>query len=82
MKCECEFQIKVMVPLGEKKCSTQSTSMEAHIFVHSKHSGHHLGSESDKIFLPIHPLVLSFAKENLKHMISTSIVPWYQFVKK
>jgi len=50
MKYECEFQIKVMVPLGEKKSSTQSTSMEVQIFVHSKHSGHYLGTEIDKIF--------------------------------
>jgi len=75
MKCECEFQIKVMVPLGEGKCKTKSNMCtEAQIFVHSKHSEHHLGTENDKMFLPVHPLVISFATENLKRMISTSTV--------
>ena len=46
----------------------------AEIHVHSKHSGHNPGSEGDKYFLPVHPLVLSFATENLKMMVSPSTV--------
>ena len=36
--------------------------------------GHNLGTNVDKIFLSMHPMVISFATENLKHMISTSTV--------
>jgi hypothetical protein len=75
MKCECQFQIKVRVPLVDKKGSIEfENSMEANIYVHSKHNGHHPGTEGDKMFLPVHPLIISFAMENLKHMISTSTV--------
>ena len=75
MKCQCEFRIKVVVPFGNKKCSTTLEScMEAQIFVHLKHIGHNPGTEVDKMFLPSHPMVISFATENLKHMISTSTV--------
>ena len=63
------------MPFGNKKCSTTSKScMEAQIFIHSKHSGHNLGTEVDKMFLPVHLMVISFATENLKHMISTSTI--------
>jgi len=75
MKCDCEFQIKVMIPLGKEKFAKKSNmSIEAVIFVHTIHNGHHPGTEVDKIFLPVYPLVISFAVENLKHMISTSTV--------
>jgi len=75
MKCDCEFQMKVMIPLEKEKCTKESNiSREAVIFVHTTHSGHHPGTEVDKMFLPVHPLVISFAVENLKHMISTSTV--------
>jgi len=64
-----------MVPFGKGECSKGLTiSLEAIIFVHTKHSGHHPDIEVDKMFLLVHPLVIFFATENLKHMISTSTV--------
>jgi len=75
MKCHCKFQIKVMVSLGKKKCSKKSNnSIDAIMFVHTKYNEYHLGIEVDKMFLPIHPLVISFVMENLKHMISISTI--------
>jgi len=75
MKYYCEFQIKVMVPLGKEKCSKKSNmSTEAVIFVHTRHSGHHLGTKIDKMFVSVHPLFILFAVKNLKHMITTSTV--------
>ena len=44
------------------------------IYVHSKHSNHNLGSESDKYFLRVQPFVFSFATENLKMMVFPSTV--------
>jgi len=74
-----EFQIKVMVPLGKGEYSKQAKNpTEAIICVHTKHNGYHPSTKVDKMFLPIHvpihPLVISFAVENLKYMISTSTV--------
>jgi len=75
MKYQCEFQMKVMVPPEKKKCAKESNmSTKAIIFLHTRHSRHHPGTEVNKMFLPVHPLVIFFAVENLKYMISTSTV--------
>jgi len=67
--------MKVTIPLGKEKCAKESNmSIEAIIFVYTRHSGHRSGTKVDKMFLPVHPLVIFFAVENLKHMISTSFV--------
>ena len=46
----------------------------ASIYVHNKHSGHLPGSENDKFFLPIHPIVIDRAMEDLKRMVSSGRV--------
>jgi len=75
MKCDCKFEMKVMIPLEKEKCAKESNmSREVVIFVHTRHSGHHPGTEVDKMFLPVHPLIISFVVENLKRMISTSTI--------
>jgi hypothetical protein len=38
------------------------------IFVHSKHTGHQLGSDADSFFLLVHLEVISWATKNLKNM--------------
>ena len=74
-KCDCEFLLKTMVPsMNTKSCIKITMQVTAEIHVHSKHSGHHPGSEGDKYFLPVHDLVLSFATENLKMIVSPSTV--------
>lgn len=47
---------------------------EAKIYVHTGHTGHQPGSDVDSFFLPVHPYVKSWAKENLKFMYSTAAV--------
>ena len=44
------------------------------IHVNSEYSGHNPGSESDKYFLAVYHLMLSFAIENLKMMVSLSTI--------
>lgn len=74
-KCDCEFLLKTMVPsMNTKSCIKITMQVTAEIHVHSKHSGHHPGSEGDKYFLPVHDLVLSFATKNLKMIVSPSTV--------
>ena len=46
----------------------------AEIHVNSEYSGHNQGSDSDKYFLAVYNLMLSFATENLKMMMSLSTV--------
>ncbi len=46
----------------------------ATISLHTKHSGHQPGTDTDKLLLPVHPIVVSLAMENLKRMVSTSTV--------
>ena len=46
----------------------------ATISLHTKHSGHQHGTVTDKLFLPVHPVVLSLAMEHLKWMVSTFTV--------
>ena len=46
----------------------------ATISLHTKHSEHQPGTDIDKLFLPVHPIVVTLAMENLKRMLSTSTV--------
>jgi hypothetical protein len=47
---------------------------EAIIFVHTKHTWLEPSSDKDKLFLPMKTVISTMANENLKKMISTSIV--------
>jgi hypothetical protein len=69
--CSCEFQMKVEEP-NVSKCSNTlpHSKLQATIYVHSKHSGHTPGSDSDLFFLPVHPYVIAWVMENLKFMLS------------
>ena len=74
-KCNCEFLLKTIVSsMNIKSCVEVAKQAIAEIHMCSKHSGYNPGSDGDKYFLPVHPLVLSFATENLKWMVSPSIV--------
>ena len=74
-KCDCEFLLKIIVSsMSTKSCVEVAKQAIAKIYVYSKHSGHNPGNDGDKYFLPVHPLVLSFATENLKIMVYPSIV--------
>jgi hypothetical protein len=70
----CSFQVKTIEPIVDDNIEEGGNVREAIIFVHTKHTGHEPSSDKDKLFLPVHPVVLTMAKENLKKMISTSTV--------
>ena len=72
--CNCTFQIRTMEPQNKKKQIEGSSAGMATISLHTKHSGHKLCTDIDKLFLPVHPIVVSLAMENLKRMVSTSTV--------
>jgi hypothetical protein len=40
--------------------------------VHKKYTSNEPSFDTDNLFLPVHPVVLTMAKKNLKKMISTS----------
>ena len=60
--------------MNTKSCVEVANQAIAEIHVHSKHSGHNPGSDGDKYFLPVHPLVFSFATKNLKNIVTPSTV--------
>ena len=60
--------------MNTKSCVEVAKQAMAEIHVYSKHSGHNLESEGDKYFLTVHHLVLLFATENFKMMVSPSTV--------
>ena len=72
--CNCFFQIKTIEAIRHDNCDSDLHRRHVTIFVHTQHTGHVPGSEADIIFLPMHPMVMAMAKENLKMMISTSTV--------
>ena len=72
--CNCTFQIRTIEPLNKKKQIKGSSTGMAIISLHTKHSGHQPGTDTDKLFLPVRPIVMSLAMENLKRMVSTSTV--------
>ena len=63
-----------MEPLNKGKQIEGSSAGMTTISLHTKHSGHQPGTDTDKLFLPVHPIVVSLAMENLKRMVSTSTV--------
>ena len=66
-----------MEPISSDKDDGSSSRKEANHFVHSVHTCHIPSSDGDPyvhLFLSVHPYVLDMAKENLKRLISTSIV--------
>jgi len=56
-----------------KKEDGESTP-EAIILVHNVHIGHDTRSNNDKYFLPVHPMVVKRAMEDLKRLINTYAV--------
>ena len=72
--CTYTFQIKTMEPLNKGKQIEGSSAGMATILLHTKYSGHKSGTDIDKLFLPVHPIVVSLVMENLKRMVSTSTV--------
>ena len=72
--CNCSFQIRTMEPRNKEKQIEGSCAGIATISLHIKHSGHEPGKDTDKLFLLVHPIVVSLAMENLKQMVSTSMV--------
>lgn len=44
------------------------------IFVHTKHTQHQHGLETNKLFLPVHLIVMYVPLKNLRQMVSSSIV--------
>ena len=68
------FQIKKMEPLNKRKQIEGSSVGMATISLHTKYNGHKSGTNIDKLFLLVHPIVVSLAMENLKRMASTSTV--------
>ena len=46
----------------------------ATISLHTKLSGHQPGTDIDKLYLPVPPIVACLAIKNLKQMVSTSTV--------
>ena len=52
----------------EKASKALNNKGQVTIFVHSKHTGHELGSDANSFFLLVHLEVISWATENLKYM--------------
>ena len=63
-----------MEPLNKGKQIEDSSIGMATILLHTKHSEHKPGTDIDKLFLPVHPIVVFLAMMNLKRMVSTSTV--------
>ena len=63
-----------MEPLNKGKQIEGSSAEITIISLHTKHSGHQPGTDTNKLLLPVHPIVVSLAMENLKRMVSTSTV--------
>jgi hypothetical protein len=72
--CNCSFQIRTMEPLNKENQIEDSSVGMTTISLHTKHSGHQPGTDIDKLFLPVHRIVVTLAMENLKRMVSTSTV--------
>jgi hypothetical protein len=66
--------MKTIEPIIDESIDEGGKVREAIIYVHTKYIGHEPSSDKDKLFLPMHPVVLTMAKENLKKMISTSTI--------
>ena len=63
-----------MEPLNKGKQIEGSSARMTTILLHTKHSGHQSGMNTNKLFLPVHPIVVSLAMENLKRMMFASTV--------
>lgn len=75
MKRGCQFLLKTKEPLDVDSSGIHAVSKEdVTISVRVEHTGHHPGSDGDILFLPVHPLVISLAMDNLKRMVSTTTV--------
>jgi hypothetical protein len=72
--CSCSFRVKKIEPIIDESIHEGQKVREAIIFVHIKHIGHEPSFDKDKLFMPIHPMVLTMLKKNLKKMTSTSMV--------
>ncbi|XP_024400655.1 uncharacterized protein [Physcomitrium patens] len=72
--CNCSSQLKTMEPIFYDNGGGSSNEKNISISIHSRHTEHVPGSDSDLLFLPVHPVVLGMAEENLKRVISTSTV--------
>ena len=72
--CGCEFLIKIIVSLSCGKTEDGETIPEATILVHNVHIGHDTRSNTDNYFLLVYPMVVKRAMEDLKRLVSTSVV--------
>ena len=63
-----------MKPLNKGKQIEGSSAEITIISLHTKHSGHQPGTNTDKAFLLVHPIVVSLTMKNLKRMVFTSMV--------
>jgi hypothetical protein len=61
--------METIEPIIDEDIDEGGEVREAIIFVHLKYTWHEPTSEKNKLFLSVHPVVLSVAKENLKKMI-------------
>ena len=61
-----------MEPPNKWKQIEGSSTGIAIISLHTKHSGHQLGTHSDKLIIPVHLILVSLTMENLKRIGSTS----------
>ncbi|KAG0572651.1 hypothetical protein KC19_VG113700 [Ceratodon purpureus] len=69
--CGFKFQMKVEEPNVSNSSNTlPHGKLQATIYVHSKHSGHTPGFDSNLFFLPVHSYVIAWIMENLKFMLS------------
>ena len=66
--------MKTVEAIRHDNCDSDLHGGHVTIFVHIQHTRHVPGSKADIIFLPVHPVVMTMAKENLKMMLSTSTV--------
>jgi hypothetical protein len=72
--CNYSIWIKTIEPIINESIDEGGKVRKAIIFVHTKHTEHDPRSDKDKLFLPMHLVVLTMVKENLKKIISTSKV--------
>jgi hypothetical protein len=56
--CNCSFQIVIMETLSKGKQIEGSSAGMVIISIYIKHSRHQPGIDTDKLFLPVHPLVV------------------------
>lgn len=72
--CNYSFQIKTIERLNKKK-QIKGPSIGINIIsLHTKHSGHQPNTDTDKLFLPVHPILVTLSMENLKQMVFTFTV--------